>query len=62
MKAGRPPVLTPAAVRWVRAWHQRKRVNGRKSDIPEKRVCERYGMSRTAIWQAAVGRTYRWVT
>ncbi len=59
--AGRRPILTAAAVRYLRLRRAERLAGNRKAGIPYKRLCARYGISRFALYQAAAGRTYRWV-
>lgn len=56
----RPQLLTPAAVRYLRRrLAERKAPGKRKSGVLTKSLCSRYGITRTALWQAATGRTYK---
>ncbi len=59
--AGRRPILTAAAVRYLRRRRAERLSGNRKAGTPDKHLCERWGVSRSALLQAAAGRTYRWV-
>lgn len=57
MRRGRPPLLTPAAVRLLRRQHGKPR----RERIPLKRLSKLWGPSVSALEQAGRGDTYRWV-
>lgn len=59
--AGRRPILTAAAVRYLRRRRAERLSGNRKTGTPDKRLCARWGVSRKALYQAAAGLTYRWV-
>lgn len=60
MKAGRKPLLTEAAARLIRREYA-EAVPQRKGARVLRRYCQRYGISKHALWQLAHGQTYRWV-
>jgi hypothetical protein len=57
----RPQRLTPAAVRYLRKRRAERLSGNRKGGTPDKVLCARWGMTRTALWQAAAGLTYKQV-
>lgn len=59
--SGRPPQLTVAAVRYLRAWRAERLSTGRRVGPSYKQLANRYNMTVDAIWKAAAGMTYKWV-
>lgn len=59
--AGRRPILTAAAVRYLRRRRAERIAGNRKAGTPDKRLCARWGVCKSALYQAAAGLTYRWV-
>lgn len=56
----RPQLLTPAAVRFLRKRYAfRKQPGNGKRGVSTQALCERWGITRTALWQAATGLTYK---
>lgn len=54
-------LLTPAAVRYIRALRAERRRTGRRVRPLRKQLCARWGISSNCFEDAARGRTYRWV-
>jgi hypothetical protein len=48
-------------VRYLRKRRAERLSGNRKGGTPDKVLCARWGMTRTALWQAAAGLTYKQV-
>jgi hypothetical protein len=61
--AGRPPRLTAAAVRLIRAKFDARKAAGRQKQKEHwcKPLCQRYDISDSALYQICSRATYRWV-
>lgn len=60
--AGRRPILTADDVRYLRQRRAERLSGNRRAGTPDKLLCARWGVCKSALYQAAAGLTHKKVT